>query len=198
MNHEDLRFASWVARQGGLDIFNVASLDELRENKDYVHEEVVENEEDYAWHTIKHGLANMHSDQWAVKMGAPSAGQLALLVELLEDYEEDAVKNVGKDRFYSVRTYTRVMGRLTIAVEQGKKFVRVSDYLHVMWLRELARIGEISHSAVSDRALGKRFGVDGKTIAAWDKRAKELHVTPSVLDSERLRQIMKPSRRAPP
>lgn len=198
MNHEDLRFASWVSRQGGLDIFDVASLDELRENKGYVHEEAGENEEDYVRHTLKHGLKNMHSDQWAEKMGALSAGQLALLVELLEDYEEDAVKNVDKDRFYSVRTYARVMWRLTSAVEQDKEFLRVSDYLRVMWLRERARIGEISHAAVSARALGKRFGVDGKTIAAWDKRAKELHVTPADWDPERLQQVMKPSKRAPP
>ena len=75
------------------------------------------------------------------------------------------------------------------------EFVRVSDYLHVMDIRRQAAE---KRRPVSNRAVARLLGESESKIRRWDKRAKELGVTPEDWDFERLRQIVKPSKRAPP
>jgi hypothetical protein len=158
------------------------------------------DDEDNAGHlldNIEHALRNMRAPEWAKQIAASKADaeDLSLLVETLEKYA-DIFKTAGQNRFLAVLVYLRLLRFAAIAAERG--VVRVSDYLEVMQLRERARVGDIKRSEVSYRALGRRFGVDGKTIKAWDERAKQLGVTLDDWDYVRLRRIMRPSRRAPP
>jgi hypothetical protein len=156
--------------------------------------------EDSAEHlldNIGHALRNMPASEWAKQIAASAADadDISLLVETLEKHA-DTFKTAGQTRFLAVLAYLKVLRFAPIGAERS--LVRVSDYLEVMQLRERARVGAIKRVEVSYRALGRRFGVDGKTIKAWDKRAKQFGVTLDDWDYVRLRQIMRPSRRAPP
>ncbi len=152
------------------------------------------------WFKLVDALAKMEPEQWPKMMADNDLDALTIsrLVETLEDYAEYYIELVGETRFNVVRLYASLMRRLQTAIEGERGFVRVSDYLHVMWLKERAKAGDIPRLEVSYRALGRRFGVDGKTVKAWDARAKQLNVTLDDWDVERLMQIMKPSKRAPP
>jgi hypothetical protein len=153
------------------------------------------DDEDYMWVSLKKWFKEIPAEQRNKKMCSMSAEDLSTLVRTLEGSEDTAVKVLGKNRYLVICLMARVIWRLQTAIEGGKELVRVSDYLHVMQIREQARA---RRRHASNRAIARLLKVDESKIRRWDKRAKELGVTLEDWDFERLQQIVKPTRQAPP
>jgi hypothetical protein len=182
--------------------------EEVKEvNIDSVDSKDLPEEDPPFWTKLLDALATMDSGEWARILATQDSREIALLADTLDDYSEHYKNHAGETRVDSVHAHAGVMLLLRRAVEQGKgqaapgqdkAWVSISDYLHIMWLRERASVREIPRSEVSYRALARRFGVSDKTVKAWDKRAEGLGVTLDDWDADRLARIVKPSMRAPP
>ena len=185
MHREELRELLWIAK-GGLD---PVSLDGLKEEAGYDPPEDTE-EDDYFWLNMRRGLEELPWDSWTKKLSRLDSSTLSRLVWVLEEKRADAINAIGEDRYRARLGTVQVIRHLQAAREKKKDFIRVSDYLHVLDLRASYKL--------SNRAIARILKVDESKIRRWDKRAKELGVTPEDWDVERLRQIVKPSKRAPP
>lgn len=140
-------------------------------------------------------LTALTPDERRKKMCTLDHDTLELLVEILEENQDDFVKSTNYHKVQGVLVTARVVRTLKAAIENKAEFVRVSDYLHVMDIRQQAAA---KRRSISNRAVARLLGESESKIRRWDKRANELGVTPEDWDFERLRQIVKPPKRAPP
>lgn len=157
------------------------------------------------WRRLVGPLDDMNSEKWASEVISKlDSRAISRLVETLEDDREYYTKAVGETRVKAVYSHAKVMLFLKKAIEQGygqavigtsKPWIRVSDYLHVMQIREQ---GVARRRRVSNRVIAGLLEVDESTIRRWDKRAQRLGVTLEDWDFDRLQQIVKPPRQAPP
>ncbi len=173
------------------------SLDALQEVGKDPRIKDAEGAEDLAWFlSIMQWAHEADSEEWIEKLLSADAEAITRLVDKLD---EEAREHPGSTDYPKRKAFRAIAGILRFvqaAEEYGS--VEISGPLKVMRLRRAADAGEIRRSEVSYNALGRAVGVDGKTIKEWDKRAEELGVTLDDWDYERLRQIVKPSKRAPP
>lgn len=183
MDKQEFRELLWIA-QGGQEPVSLELLSEQGGDPEDIAED-----EDYLWHSVRRGLKELPSYEWAKKLRGLESSTISVLVWILEEKEVEAAKVAGKNRYRAVYSMARLMRTMRAAAEQEKKFVCISDYIHVLDLR--ATYG------LSTRKIAGILDIDESKIRRWDKRAKRLGVTRHNLDEEKLRQIVKPSR-APP
>jgi hypothetical protein len=157
--------------------------------------EDIADDEDYTWASLKNWFKRMPVEQRNKFMCSMRAEDLSTLVRALEGLTDKATEALGKNKYMTIRTMTRIIWHLQTAIERGKEFTKVSDYLHVMQIREQARTRK---RRASNRAIARLLKVDESKIRRWDERAKKLGVTLEDWDFERLQQIVRPPRRAPP
>lgn len=178
------------------EFIDLVRLDALREGLGQPELDPSESENQVWWLTIQRWEHETGSEEWIEKLKNADTETLTCLVDKLDEDTQDRPASTSSTKTKALRAYAGILRFCKAAEEYG--YIEVSAYLKILRLRQRARVGEISRSEVSCRALGRTFGVDHKTIAAWNERAKKLGVTLNDWDYERLRQIVKPSKRAPP
>jgi hypothetical protein len=188
MSREEFEEVRWIFR-GGLD---TVPLETCREEQDYT-EDAAQRVQLRAG--VLQLLTALTPDERRKQICALDYDTLDLLVEILEENEGDYIKATNFNKVRGVQVTARVVRGLKAADERNTEFVRVSDYLHVMDIREQ---GAAMRRPVSNRTIARLLGESESKIRRWDNRAKELGVTPDDWDFERLQQIVKPSKRAPP
>ncbi len=177
---KELRELLWIAR-GGLD---PVSLEKLREAGQEPEDVEDVRQRAHLRAGMLHWLTSLSFDELSRKFADLDPETLELVREIIDEVADDAVKDTGKQKLMAAY--------LKVAAKEGREFVKISDYLHIMDLRAV-------HPNVSTRALARMLKKSETTIRRWDKRAKELGVTREDWDLERIKQIVKPSRRrAPP
>ena len=178
-------------------IVKVVSLDALEEEGKDPRADDADGAEDLSWFlSVMRWAHEAGSDEWIEKLLSADAEAITRLVDKLDEEARERPASTDYPKRNAFRAIAGVLRLVQAAEEYG--WVESSGPLKVMRLRRAAAAGEIPRSEVSYRALGRHVGVDGKTIKAWDKRAEELGVTLDDWDYERLRQIVNPSKRAPP
>jgi hypothetical protein len=188
MSREEFKEAVWIFR-GGLEPLPLETCrDEPEDTEDAAQQVQLRAE-------VLQLLTALTPDERRKQICALDYDTLDLLVEILEENEDDYIKATNFNKVRGVQVTARVVRSLKAAAERNSKFVRVSDYLHVMDIRYQ---GAALRHPVSTRAIARLLGESESKIRRWDKRAKKLGVTPDDWDFERLQQIVKPSKRAPP
>ncbi len=173
------------------------SLDALQEVGKDPRVKDAEAAEELAWFlSVMRWAHEAGSDEWIEKLLSADAEALTRLVDKLDEEARERPASTDYPKRKAFRAIAGILRFVQAAEEYG--WVEISGPLKVMRLRRAAEAGEIRRSEVSNRALARAVGVSDKTIKAWDKRAEELGVTLDDWDHERLRQIVKPSKRAPP
>src|SRR5215217_1375302 len=169
----------------------------LKDNPKDPRADDTEGAEELAWFlSIMRWAHEADSEEWIEKLLSADAEAITRLVDKLDEEAQERPASTDYPKRKAFRAIAGILRLVQAAEECG--WVEISSPLKVMRLRRAAEAGEIPRSEVSYRALGRAVGVSDKTIKAWDKRAQELSVTLDDWDYERLRQIVKPSKRAPP
>ena len=173
------------------------SLEDLKEAGKDPRGNDAEGAEELAWFLSTMRWAHEADfEEWVEKLLRAPAESVALLVDKLDEEARERPASTDYPKREAFRAIAGILRLVLAAEEHG--WVEISRPLKVMRLRHAAAAGEIPRSEVTQRQLAKKVGVSDKTITAWDKRAKELSVTLDDWDYERLYQIVKPSKRAPP
>jgi predicted DNA-binding protein (UPF0251 family) len=188
MSREEFNELLWITR-GGLDPVSLEKCRDEPEDTEDTTQRVQLRAGVLQW------LTTLTRDERNKKMCALDHDTLDLLVEVLEENWDDFTKAAGYYKVRGTQVTARVVRGLKALKANKEEFVRVSDYLHVMDIRQQAAA---RRRPVSNRAVARLLGESESKIRRWDKRANELGVTPEDWDFKRLQQIVKPSKRVPP
>lgn len=188
MSREEFEEILWIAR-GGLDPLPLEKCRDKEEDAEDAAQRVQLRAGVLQW------LTALTPDERRKKLCTLDHDTLDLLVEILEENWDDFIKATNYPKVRGVQVTARVVRTLKAALENKVEYIRISDYLHVMDVRQQAAEKK---QPISNRAVARLLGESESKIRRWDKRANELGVTPEDWDFERLQQIVKPSKRVPP
>jgi hypothetical protein len=173
----------WIAR-GGLNTTSLDRLGEPREGTTPFEPRAIDDPERTRLNALTlQGLGELSFSQWRRRMRGLDSGDLDLLVEVIEEVSGGGEVRAKAPKVWAVYSFARIMRTLRKASEEGRKWVPISDYVHILQLRRTC-------PGISNREIARALGTSEGRIRRLDTKAKHLGVTDRNHDATRLAQIV--------